>query len=64
MRKCCKECPHRVNSQHNTKFKTWVNNLTEQGIIKEGKHRCHMIDAKNLWVEPTEENVCIGSIEN
>lgn len=60
MRKYCKECPWHTKSEHNEKFKTWFDNLNNQGIIK-GKHRCHMIDSKNLWKEPSESNVCLGT---
>lgn len=59
MRNPCKECPWHTDSEHNKKFKKWFKNLDDQGVIK-GKHRCHMIDSKNLWKEPTEENICVG----
>lgn len=48
----CKECPWHVESEHNKKFRGWSEKI--------GKHRCHMIDAKNLWKEPTEDNICVG----
>jgi hypothetical protein len=51
-RKPCKECPWHVESEHNKKFRGWSEKI--------GKHRCHMIDAKNLWKEPTEDNICVG----
>ena len=63
MRKSCKECPWHTNTQHNTKFKGWFKNMNDQDIIK-GNHRCHMIDAKNIWVNPTEDNVCKGKKDN
>lgn len=60
MRKPCKECPWVVKSNHNDKFKVHINKLTDIGFIDNKRHRCHMIDAKNILVEPTEENICKG----
>lgn len=53
-RKPCKECPWHVENEHNKKFRGWSEKISK------GKHRCHMIDAKNLWKEPTEDNICVG----
>ncbi len=60
MRKSCKECPYKIDSQHNKKFPEYVEKMFNSGLIKTKKHSCHMID--NVWNEPNEKTVCIGSL--
>jgi hypothetical protein len=62
MRKSCKECPYKVKSEHNKKFPEYVDKMFNSGVTKTKKHTCHMMG--NVWSEPTEKTVCIGSIEN
>lgn len=49
-------------SEHNKKFPEYVDKMFNAGVIKTKNHTCHMID--NVWNDPTEKTVCIGSIEN
>lgn len=58
----CKECPYKINSRHNSKFKGYVKKMFDSGIIKSENHTCHMIG--NVWDEPNKKTVCIGSVEN
>ena len=62
-RACCKECPWTVKSKHNQKMISNIERLVKNGSLKTKNHRCHMIDA-NLWADTTENNVCIGSLNN
>ena len=62
MKKSCKECPYKVKSEHNQKFPNYVDKMYQVGIIKSKTHTCHM--KGNVWSEPTEKTVCIGSLEN
>jgi len=55
----CKECPYVVKSSHNSKFPNYVKTMLNAGIIKTKHHTCHM--KGNVWSEPTEKTVCIGS---
>jgi hypothetical protein len=56
-RKPCRECPHIVESQHNKRFKKYVEKITNDGV-----HGCHMVDPKNIWGEQTEKTKCIGKL--
>ena len=60
MKKNCKECPYKVKSEHNQKFPDYVDKMHQVGIIKSKTHTCHM--KGNVWSEPTEKNICIGSL--
>jgi len=60
MRKSCKECPYKVKSQHNNNFPNYVDKMFNSGSIKNRTHTCHMIG--NVWSEPKENTVCIGSL--
>lgn len=60
MRKSCKECPWKVNSNHNRNFRKSVDKMYTSGIIKSKQHTCHMIS--NVWDNPTPNRVCIGSL--
>ena len=62
MRESCKECPYKVKSKHNQKFIEYVDKMFKSGLIKTKKHTCHM--KGNVWSDPTEKTVCIGSIKN
>lgn len=63
MGKHCEECPWHKETEHNKKFRSWFHKLTKMGFIR-GKHRCHMKDAKNIWVEPTRDTICVGKKRN
>jgi len=62
MRKSCIECPYKVKSEHNNKFPLYVDKMFNSGLIKTKSHTCHMIG--NVWNEPTEKTICIGSLKN
>lgn len=62
-RKQCKECPWTNDTQHNKKMISNIERLVKNGNLKTKHHRCHMIDT-NLWADTTENNVCIGSLNN
>lgn len=63
MRNQCKGCPWMVKTEHNTKWKKWVNHLFNIGIRDSKVHSCHMIE-KNPWVKHTDKTVCVGSENN
>jgi hypothetical protein len=61
----CKECPWVTQYKHSEKWKGYVKELTDKGLIKDGVHKCHMI-ASDTWGFETpvdESNVCIGSLK-
>lgn len=60
MKKSCKECPYKVKSEHNQKFPDYVDRMLKAGVIKSNTHTCHM--KGNVWQEPTEKTVCVGSL--
>lgn len=57
-RKPCKECPWIIDSQHNKKWREWVDFMNKQ--LDTSGHRCHMVDSKNIWKESCENNKCKG----
>lgn len=60
MRKSCKECPYKIDSQHNKKFPDYVDKMFNSGLLKNKTHNCHMI--ANVWHESNDKTVCIGSL--
>jgi len=48
----CKECPWKVDNNHNQKLKEFVNRTGR-------KHACHMINPK-LWDTSNEKQICKG----
>ena len=62
MAKSCKECPWKVDSIHNKKWKNWIQNLVDSGWRKNKVHNCHMIAP--VWDKITEKTKCQGSCEN
>lgn len=62
MRKSCKECPYKVDNNHNRKHLINVKKMSDVGIINNNEHTCHMITPG--WEKPTSDNICIGSIKN
>lgn len=62
-RKPCKECPWKVENQHNLKFRKYVDKMKSIG---KNNHACHMIN-NDIWGGKSEintNNICIGSINN
>lgn len=58
----CKECPYKVHNDHNEKFIENVKMLSDNGLLENGEHSCHMI--KPGWSKPNDKNICIGSIKS
>ena len=49
---CCKECPWKVENNHNQKLKEFVNRTGR-------KHTCHIVNPK-LWDTSNEKQICKG----
>ena len=49
---CCKECPWKVENNHNQKLKEFVNRTGK-------RHTCHMVNPK-LWDTSNEKQICKG----
>jgi len=64
-RKRCKECPWGNQYKRSEKWKGYAKELTDKGVIKNGVHKCHMIDSDTWGLKsPVDEsNVCVGSQE-
>lgn len=59
-RKPCKSCPWINDTQHNLKFRTYVDKFEKLG---KPNHKCHSIDS-DIWSiksEVNDKNICIGS---
>ncbi len=52
---CCKECPWKVDNNHNQKLKEFVNRTGR-------KHTCHMVNPK-LWDTSNDKQICKGIYE-
>ncbi len=49
---CCKECPYKVDNDHNRKLIEFVNRTGK-------KHTCHMVSPK-LWDIKNDKQLCKG----
>jgi len=49
---CCKECPWKVENNHNNKLKNFVQRTGR-------KHTCHMVNPK-LWDTSDDKQICKG----
>ncbi len=49
---CCKECPYKVDNDHNRKLREFVNRTGK-------KHTCHMVNPK-LWDIKNDKQLCKG----
>ena len=47
---CCKECPYKVNNNHNRKLREFTERTGR-------KHTCHMVNPK-LWDVSNEKEIC------
>ena len=49
---CCKECPYKVDNNHNRKLREFTERTGR-------KHTCHMVNPK-LWDTSNEKQICKG----
>lgn len=56
----CPECPWVVKTEHNKKWKGYVDKMQSIGKVEDGLHSCHM--KSKTWDKVTDKNVCIGSV--
>ena len=47
---CCKECPYKVDNNHNRKLREFTERTGK-------KHTCHMVNPK-LWDTSNEKEIC------
>lgn len=62
-RKCCKECPWKSKSKHNSAWPKYFSKILSIKGDKKFVHACHMVTS-DVWGMKTiinESNVCIGA---